>query len=44
MKPVIKFKQARKLLLIPLMLACFGLLSQAQAQTNTAYGNGRWLA
>jgi hypothetical protein len=40
MKSLIQFKQVRKLLLIPLMLACFGLLPQAQAQTNTAYGNG----
>jgi hypothetical protein len=40
MKPLIQFKQARKLLLIPLMLAFLGLPPQAQAQTNTAYGNG----
>ena len=40
MKPFIQFKQAQKLLLIPLMLTCFELLPQAQAQTNTAYGNG----
>ena len=45
MKPLIQFKQARSAaaglgLLILLMLACFGLLPQAQAQTNTAYGNG----
>jgi Chaperone of endosialidase len=40
MKPLIKFNQVRKLSLVPLMLACFGLLPQAQTQTNTAYGNG----
>ena len=41
MKPSIKFNQVRKLLLLsPLTLACFGLLPRAQAQTNTAYGNG----
>jgi hypothetical protein len=45
MKPLIRFKQVRPAaagfgLLILLKLACFGLLPQAQAQTNTAYGNG----
>src|SRR6266536_3141075 len=39
MKPVIQFKQVRKLLLIPLMLSCFGLAPMAQAVGPDTEGN-----